>query len=76
MAFHSANRWNAIACASVMMLLAAVPDARPGEAADPLPVTEVASGLYAHIGAIALMTRQTRAQSPTSDLSSAATLSP
>ena len=56
---HSAHRWNAIAClASVMTLLAAMPDARPGEAADPLPVTEVAPGLYAHIGAIALMTRQ------------------
>src|SRR5687767_5271248 len=58
MAFHSANRCDAIACASVMMLLAAMPHARSGEAADPLPVTEIASGVYAHIGAIALMTRQ------------------
>jgi quinoprotein relay system zinc metallohydrolase 2 len=56
---HSAHRWNAIAgLAAVTMLLAAMPDARPGEAADPLPVTEVAPGLYVHIGAIALMTRQ------------------
>ena len=56
---HSANRWNVTAClALVMTFLAAMPDARPGEAADPLPVTEVAPGLYAHIGAIALMTRQ------------------
>jgi quinoprotein relay system zinc metallohydrolase 2 len=44
--------------AAVITLLAAMPDARPGEAADPLPVTEVAPGLYVHIGAIALMTRQ------------------
>ena len=59
MPLHSANRWNAIArLASIMMLLGAMPDARPGEAADPLPVTEIAPGLYAHIGAIALMTRQ------------------
>ena len=29
-----------------------------GRTADPLPVIEVASGLYAHIGAIAVMTRQ------------------
>jgi glyoxylase-like metal-dependent hydrolase (beta-lactamase superfamily II) len=35
-----------------------MPAARPGETADPLPVTEIASGLYAHIGAIAVMTRQ------------------
>jgi quinoprotein relay system zinc metallohydrolase 2 len=41
-----------------MMLLAAMSDARPGEAAEPLAVTEVAPGLYAHIGAIAPMTRQ------------------
>jgi quinoprotein relay system zinc metallohydrolase 2 len=39
-------------------LLAVMPATRPGETADPLPVTEVASGLYAHIGAIAVMTRQ------------------
>ncbi len=58
MASHAANRWNAIACASVLTLLAAMPDARPSHAADPLPVYEVASGLYVHIGAIALMTRQ------------------
>jgi quinoprotein relay system zinc metallohydrolase 2 len=39
-------------------LLAVVPSARPSETADPLTVTEVASGVYAHIGAIAVMTRQ------------------
>ncbi len=51
--------WNGTAClAAVATLLAVMPAARPGEAADPLPVTEVASGLYAHIGAIAVMTRQ------------------
>jgi len=56
---HSTNRWNATLClALAATLLAAMPAARPGEAADPLPVTEVASGLYVHIGAIALMTRQ------------------
>jgi len=50
---------NAIAWLTVLAtLLAVVPAARPGETADPLPVTEVASGLYAHIGAIAVMTRQ------------------
>jgi len=35
-----------------------MPAARPSEAADPLPVTEVVPGLYAHIGAIAVMTQQ------------------
>src|SRR5262249_42272426 len=57
--FQSANRWNATACLTlVATLLAVMPAARPGETADPLPVTEVASGLYAHIGAVAVMTRQ------------------
>ena len=51
--------WNGTAClASVAALLAVVQAARPGEAADPLPVTEVAPGLYAYIGAIAVMTPQ------------------
>ena len=59
MTFQSANRWNVTACLTlVATLLAVMPAARPGETADPLPVTEVASGLYAHIGAIAVMTRQ------------------
>jgi quinoprotein relay system zinc metallohydrolase 2 len=40
------------------MLLAGTPAARPGEAVDPLPVIEVASGLYVHIGAVAVMTPQ------------------
>jgi quinoprotein relay system zinc metallohydrolase 2 len=56
---HSAKRWNAVAClASVVTLLGAMPNAWPAEAADPLPVTELAPGLYAHIGAIAVMARQ------------------
>ena len=56
---RSGNRCSAAAClALVATLLAAMPAAWPGEAADPLPVTEVAPGLYVHIGAIALMTRQ------------------
>jgi len=59
MPFHSATQWSATAClASVAALLAAMPAARPGEAVDPLPVTEVASGLYVHVGAVAVMTRQ------------------
>jgi hypothetical protein len=57
--FQSANRWNATGCLTlVATLLAVIPAARPGETADPLPVTEIASGLYAHIGAVAVMTRQ------------------
>src|SRR5712691_8235556 len=56
---HCGNRWNAAPClALVATLLAVIPAARPDEAADPLPVIEVAPGLYAHIGAIAVMTRQ------------------
>ena len=56
---RSGNRWNATPClALVATLLAAMPAARPSEAADPLPVTEVVPGLYAHIGAIAVMTQQ------------------
>ena len=56
---RSGNWCSAAAClALVATLLAAMPAAWPGEAADPLPVTEVAPGLYVHIGAIALMTRQ------------------
>jgi quinoprotein relay system zinc metallohydrolase 2 len=42
----------------VATLLVATPDARAGETADPLPVTEVVPGLYVHIGAVAVMTRQ------------------
>jgi quinoprotein relay system zinc metallohydrolase 2 len=42
----------------IATLLVAIPDARTGETADPLPVTEVAPGLYVHIGAIAVMTRE------------------
>jgi hypothetical protein len=57
--FQSANRWNATGCLTlVATLLAVIPAARPGETADPLPMTEIASGLYAHIGAVAVMTRQ------------------
>jgi quinoprotein relay system zinc metallohydrolase 2 len=53
------KRSNAIAgLAAVVTLLGAVPEAWPGEAADPLPVTEVAPGVYTHIGAIAVMTQQ------------------
>ena len=40
------------------MLLVGTLAARPGEAVDPLPVIEVASGLYVHIGTIAVMTPQ------------------
>ena len=59
MPFQSANRWNATGCLTlVATLLAVIPATRPGETADPLPVTEIASGLYAHIGAVAVMTRQ------------------
>src|SRR5438552_6651683 len=57
--FQSANRWNATGCLTlVATLLAVIPATRPGETADPLPVTEIASGIYAHIGAVAVMTRQ------------------
>ena len=56
---HSFDRRSAIASiALVMTLLAALLDARPGQAADPLSVTELAPGIYVHIGAVALMTRQ------------------
>jgi quinoprotein relay system zinc metallohydrolase 2 len=56
------NRRNAVAClslaAALVAALVAVPAARANDAADPLPVTELAPGVYAHIGAIAVMTRQ------------------
>ena len=59
MPFQSVRRWNATACLTLLAtLLGVMPAARPGETADPLPVTEVASGIYAHIGAIAVMTPQ------------------
>src|SRR6516164_4446661 len=59
MPFQSANQWNATACLTlVATLLSVMPAARSGETLDPLPVTEIASGLYAHIGVIAVMTRQ------------------
>jgi len=51
--------WKAVPClVLVAMLLAPVPAARSGEAADPLPMTEVAPGVYAYIGAISVMTEQ------------------
>src|SRR5262245_35782827 len=57
MPFQSVRRWNATARLTLLATLVGVmPAARPGETADPLPVTEVASGIYAHIGAIAVMT--------------------
>jgi len=53
------NHWKAVAgLALAATVLAAVAAARPGEAADPLPMTEVAPAVYAYIGAIALMTEQ------------------
>jgi len=52
-------RWSATpGLVLVATLLVATPDARAGETADPLPVTEVVPGLYVHIGAVAVMTRQ------------------
>src|SRR5262249_10515291 len=51
--------WNASGCFNlVATLLAVMPAARPGKTADSLPVFAVASGLDAHIGAVAEMTRQ------------------
>src|SRR5258708_31883590 len=57
MPFESVRPRSATACLTLLAtLLGVMPAARPGETADPLPVTEVASGIYAHIGAIAVMT--------------------
>jgi glyoxylase-like metal-dependent hydrolase (beta-lactamase superfamily II) len=57
MSFQSVRPRSATACLTLLAtLLGVMPAARPGETADPLPVTEVASGIYAHIGAIAVMT--------------------
>src|SRR5215467_12214971 len=59
MPFELANQWNVTPCLTlVVMLLAGMPAARSGETSNPLPVTEVAPGLYAHIGVIGVMTRQ------------------
>ena len=59
MSFQSVRPWNATACLTLLgTLLGVMPAARPGETADPLPVTEVASGIYVYIGAIAVMTPQ------------------
>jgi quinoprotein relay system zinc metallohydrolase 2 len=59
MLIRSAKRWILTACRA---LVAALPFGAiaggPAVAADPLPMTEVAPGLYIHIGAIALMTRE------------------
>jgi len=55
-------RWSATpGLVLVATLLVAVPDAgaaETAETADPLPVTEVVPGLFVHIGAVAVMTRQ------------------
>src|SRR5947209_18729876 len=57
MSFQSVRPWNAIACLTLLgTLLRVMPAARPGETADPLPVTEVASGIYVYSGANAVMT--------------------
>jgi quinoprotein relay system zinc metallohydrolase 2 len=57
--FQSVRLWNATACLTVLVtLLGVMPAVRGGETADPLPVTEVASGIYVYIGAIAVMTPQ------------------
>ena len=59
MPFQLTNQWNATACLILIAtLLAVMSAARSGETFDPLPVTEVASGVYAHIGVIGVMTRQ------------------
>jgi len=60
MPFHLADDCSATACSLALAaaFLAVMPAARAGDAADPLPVTEIAPGLYAHIGTIAAMTRQ------------------
>src|SRR5436305_3526514 len=59
MSFQSVRLWKATACLTLLVtLLGDMPAARGGETADPLPVTEVASGVYVYIGAIAVMTPQ------------------
>src|SRR5215831_5979420 len=53
------HRRNVVFCLSlVAILLAAVPVARSAKAAGPLPLTEVAPDLYAHIGALSVMTQR------------------
>src|SRR5262249_11506100 len=47
-----------VAISLVAILLAAAPVARSAKAAGPLPLTEGAPGLYAHIGALSVMTQQ------------------
>src|ERR1700745_2893009 len=57
--FQSVRLWKATAFLRLLVtLLAVMLAARGGETADPLPVTEVASGIYVYIGPIAVMTPQ------------------
>jgi quinoprotein relay system zinc metallohydrolase 2 len=57
MSFQSVRLWKATACLKLLVtLLGVMPAARGGETADPLPVTEIASGIYVYIGHVAVMT--------------------
>jgi quinoprotein relay system zinc metallohydrolase 2 len=59
MFYDPGNRRNVVSCLClVATLLAAVPVARPAEAASPLPLTEIAPDLYVHIGALSVMNQQ------------------
>jgi quinoprotein relay system zinc metallohydrolase 2 len=57
--FRLANRWMASAGGVLVATLPFVASTAPSVVpSDPLPMTEAAPGLYVHIGAIALMTRE------------------
>jgi quinoprotein relay system zinc metallohydrolase 2 len=59
MCFRSVRLWKPTACLALLVtLLDVMPAARGGETADPLPVTEIASGIYVYIGRVAVMTPQ------------------
>ena len=59
MSFALVRLWKATTCLTLLVtLLGVIPTARGAETADPLPVTEIASGIYVYIGHVAVMTPQ------------------
>jgi len=78
MGYRSTGLSNLMVCIACLALLpvAASPVPSPPVTLAPLPVTEVAPGVYAYIGPIASMTPENEGAIANVDLSSGVTLSP